>query len=152
MEPENTRNKKTILQLYDKVLPVLAQHLHQNLTPVIPLFDNFVLERLIDTWTKDPAGHTATEVSLENGNVQQLGLRLRLEGFQGAGAEAFDISKDLLFVLEHNAYTVGPDKNNSWLEKDYDRRWEPSEYETVAERWSEELVEAITERLENMAG
>lgn len=151
MEEQHTRDKQSIQQLYNNILPALAQHIHENIAPVIPLFDNFFLERIIDTWTKDPAANPAVEISIENGNVQQLGLRLRLEGFQRAGAEAFDLSKDLLFKLEHSSYSVGPDQHNSWLEKEYQQRWEQTAYQEIAERWSEELIDELTQRIENMA-
>lgn len=150
MQERHTRDKQAIQQLYNNTLPELAQQIHQNLAAVIPLFNDFGLERIIDTWTKDPAASSAVEVSIENGNVQQVGLRLRLEGFQRAGAEAFDVTKDLLFRLERNFYTVGPDKNINWLEKEYLQRWDKSEYEQIAGKWSEELIDEITQRLDNL--
>jgi hypothetical protein len=150
MQERHTRDTQAIQQLYNNTLPELAQQIHQNLAAVIPLFNDFGLERIIDTWTKDPAASSAVEVSIENGNVQQVGLRLRLEGFQRAGAEAFDVTKDLLFKLERNFYTVGPDKNINWLEKDYLQRWDKSEYEQIAGKWSEELIDEITQRLDNL--
>lgn len=149
MQEHTQRNKQTIQHLYDIILPELARHMHQHLTAVTPLFDNFRLERLIDTWTKEPGASEDTEVSIENGNVQQLGLKLQLEGFQRAGIEAFDLTKDLLFKLERSCYTVGPDKQNSWLEKEYGQRWEKTDYESITERWIEELVDAITKKLES---
>ena len=151
MEIEQTRNKQTIQQLYNIVLPALAQYIHRNITPVVPLFDNFVLEQVIDTRTKDPAADAAAEVSVENGNVQQMGLKLRLEGFQRGGMETFDMTKDLVFRLEYNRYTVGPDKDNVWLEREYGQRWTPTEHDMIAERWSEELVDELTQKLENLA-
>lgn len=147
MEEQTVRDKQAILQLYDTVLPALAQFINQNISPVIPLFENFVLERLLDTWTKDPASDPDTIISVENGNVQLLGLKLRLEGFNKSGVEPFDISKDLLFKLEYNTYTVGPDKNSNWLEKLYLQRWEKSEYEMIAGKWSDELIDAVMKRL-----
>ncbi|WP_299757984.1 hypothetical protein [uncultured Pontibacter sp.] len=150
MEAQNTRDKQSIQHLYNTVLPALAEQIHQNITPVLPLFDTFGLERVVDTWTKDPAADAATEVSIENGNVQQVGLRLRLEGFQKPGVETFDLAKDLIFKLEYNSYTVGPDKNTNWLEKFYLQRWDKSDYEEVAARWSEELIEELTQRLEKL--
>ncbi|MFD2514974.1 hypothetical protein ACFSRY_13940 [Pontibacter locisalis] len=150
MEVRNIRDKQSIQQLYNTTLPALAEYVHQNITPVIPLFNDFRLERILDTWTRDPATDPTEEISVENGNIQQVGLRLRLEGFQRAGAEAFDMTKDLIFKLDHYSYTVGPDANNSWLEKDYLHRWGRSEYEEVAERWSEELIDDITQRLEKL--
>ncbi|MHC2993208.1 hypothetical protein OB13_17075 [Pontibacter sp. HJ8] len=150
MQERHIRDKQAIQQLYNTTLAELAQQIHQNLAAVIPLFNDFGLERIIDTWTKDPAAGSAVEVSIENGNVQQVGLRLRLEGFQRAGAEAFDVTKDLLFKLERNFYIVGPDKNINWLEKDYLQRWDKSEYEQIAGKWSEELIDEITQRLDNL--
>ena len=147
MEERQLRDKKAIQQLYNDVLAELGQHIHKNLEPVIPLFENFSLERLLDTWTKDPTD-SEKEVSVENGNVQNLGLRLRLEGFNKPGAEPFDITKDLLLKLEHDNYTIGPDKNNTWLEKEYLQRWTPAEYETIAGKWIDELIEEITEKLQ----
>lgn len=149
MDTQNTRNKQAILHLYNTILPALAQYINQNIPPVTALFNDFNLERLIDTWTKDPADDMA-EVSVDNGNVQQLGLKLRLEGFTRAGAGAFDLNKDLLFKLDRNSYTIGPDKNTTWLEKEYLQRWETAEYETVASKWTEELIDAVTERIENL--
>lgn len=147
MEEQARRTKQTILHLYDQILPVLAQQVNENLIPVIQLFEDFVLERLLDTWTKDPAGDSTEEISLEKGNVQQLGLRLRLEGFNKPGVEPFDITKSLIFRLEYSSYTVGTDKNSNWLEKEYLQRWEKSEYQMIAEKWTEELVEEIMRRL-----
>ncbi|WP_187261029.1 hypothetical protein [Pontibacter beigongshangensis] len=139
------RDKQTIQQLYDKVLPVLAEHLHQNLADIVPMFHDFQLERVADTWARG-----AEEISLEKGNVQQLGLRLRLEGFQRAGAPAFDLAKDLLFRLHIDYYEVGPDKTKTWLEKQYLEAWDKSEYEEIANRWTDELIETLTEKLQSM--
>jgi hypothetical protein len=148
--PDHKRDKQAIQHLYNTVLPELAQHIHHNLAAIIPLFDNFNLERMIDTWTKDPAANSATEISIENGNVQQLGLRLRLEGFKKAGTDTFDLAKDLVFKLEPDSYTIGPDKHTSWLEKDYLERWDKATYEMIAGKWSEALIDELTQRLENL--
>lgn len=149
MHDPTKRNKQTIQHLYNNILPELGKYIHQNLTGITPLFDDFGLERLLDTWTREPGESSDTEVSVESGNIQQLGLKLRLEGFQQAGVEAFDVTKDLLFKLDRTGYTVGPDKQNIWLEKGYDERWEKSEYESIAGRWSEELIDEITKKLES---
>ncbi|TXK51576.1 hypothetical protein FVR03_03340 [Pontibacter qinzhouensis] len=145
-----TRDKQAIQQLYDKVLPVLAEQLHRNLEAIIPMFHDFHLERVLDTWTKGTAADTTEEISLEKGNVQQLGLRLRLEGFQRAGVPAFDLAKDLLFKLHIDFYEVGPDKTKTWLEKQYPQVWTKNEYETIATRWTDELIETLTEKLQSL--
>ncbi|MCC9136056.1 hypothetical protein ACFSKU_16415 [Pontibacter silvestris] len=149
-EAQNKRDKDSILQLYNKVLPALAEHINQNLTEVIPLFHDYLLERLVDTWTKSPDASNETPISIENGNVQQMGLRLRLEGFQRAGVPPFDVTKDLLFKLMLTTYEVGPNKNNVWAEKQYYEAWTPRETEDIAQKWSEELIGEIMQRLESL--
>lgn len=152
MNDQSTRSKQTIQHLYDTILPELAQHISKNIAPVTALFHDFTLERLIDTWTKDPAADETEVISIENGNIQQMGLKLNLEGFQQPGTGAFDITKNLLFKLDRNSYTVGPDKNTTWLEKEYLQRWSINEYEMVASNWAEEVIDAITQRLESITG
>jgi hypothetical protein len=147
MEDLETRNKHTIQKLYDNVLPELAKCIHQKINPILPLFENFVLERLLDTWTKEPGADGADKISIENGNIHQLGLKLRLEGFNKPGAESFDLIKDLIFKLEYNMYTVGPGKNQVWVEKQYMQPWNASDYEEIAEKWSEELIDTMMQKL-----
>lgn len=146
MEERHIRDKKAIQQLYNDILPQLAQLVHQNLQPVFPLFENFTLERLLDTRTKDPAD-PEKEVSVEQGNVQQLGLKLKLEGFNKPGTEPFGLTKDLLFKLHYNYYSVGPDKDTDWLEKDYLQRWQTDELQTIAGQFSDAVIDSLTEKL-----
>ncbi|GGK68497.1 hypothetical protein ACD591_17170 [Rufibacter glacialis] len=147
---DHKRDKEAVLHLYNKILPPLAEKIYQNLTEVTPLFDDFHLEKVVDTWTKDRNTTSEKEISLENGNVQQMGLRLRLNGFQAAGAQTFDLSKDLVFLLEYSTYTVGPDKNTRWLEKPYLESWTSKEMEETASRWCEEIIDEITQKLQTL--
>ncbi|RNI30598.1 hypothetical protein [Rufibacter latericius] len=149
---QHTRDKEGILHLYNKILPQLAERIYQQLTPVFPMFDDFGLEKVVDTWTKDKHASSEKEISMENGNVQQMGLRLRLSGFQQAGGNTFDLSKDLVFRLEYSSYEVGPDKNSTWSEKAYLQAWSSQELEEIAERWSEEVIEEITKKVQDFGG
>jgi hypothetical protein len=146
MQDRPTKDKQALQKLYDTTLPELAKHIHQHLADVIALFHDFRLERLVDTWTREPG----TEVSIDRGNVNRMGLRLRLEGFQRVGADNFDLTKDLLLQLDQNFYTVGPDPENLWLEKNYLEPWQAGEYELVAEKWAEQLIDDLTQRLEKL--
>ena len=65
-----TRDKQAIQHLYNTILPALAEQIHQSILPILPLFDNFGLERVIDTWTRDPASDADEVISVEKGNVQ----------------------------------------------------------------------------------
>lgn len=144
MQERPTKDKKALQWLHDTILPELAKHIHQHLADVLVLFHDFRLERLVDTWTREQGA----EVSLDRGNVNRMGLRLRLEGFQRVGADNFDLTKDLLLQLDQNFYTLGPDPENLWLEKNYLDNWHESEYELVAEKWTEQLIDDLTQRLE----
>ncbi|GAB2537442.1 hypothetical protein [Rufibacter soli] len=145
------RDKEGLLHLYNKVLPPLAEKIFQHLQEVVPLFDDFKLEKVIDTWTKDKHASTDKEISLENGNVQQMGLKVQLTGFQKAGAQTFDVNKDLVFFLEYSSYIVGPDKNTAWLERFYLQPWTPQEMEDLAEKWTDEVIEDITKKLQEIS-
>lgn len=148
MQDSPIKDKLALRNLYESILPELAQHIHRHLTDVIPLFHDFKLEKLVDTWTREPGSDATSEISLDKGNVNQMGLRLRLEGFQRVGADNFDLTKDLLFKLDRNFYTIGPNQDNVWLEKDYLQKWSETDYELVAEKWTEQLIDDLTQRLE----
>lgn len=147
---EITRSKQTIQQLYDQVLPTLAQQVHQSLEPVLPMFENFGIELIVDTWTRGPRVEPEEEISIAQGNVLHLGIRVRLESFNRPGAEPFDLTKNLLFTLEEDDYTVGPDKQHTWLRKEYLQRWGKEEYASMAVKWSEEIIDDMTQRLEKL--
>ncbi|WP_114783992.1 hypothetical protein [Botryobacter ruber] len=146
----NKRDKQTILQLYDKILPSLAGRINSDIAGVIPMFHNYGLERQVNTWSGATAAGAAEEVSIEKGNVQQLGLKLRLEGFDRAGIPPFDVYKELVFRLEQDHYLVGPNNDTTWLEKQYGQDWSKNEYDDIATRWSGELVDEITKQLEKL--
>nr|WP_242693155.1 hypothetical protein [Sabulibacter ruber] len=138
------------MHLYNKILPQLAERIYGQLTDVTPLFDDFGLEKIVDTWSRDRNATSDKEISLENGNVPQMGLRLRLNGFQAGGMHTFDISKDLVFKLEYTFYEVGPDKDTKWLEKSYLEEWSAKELDETAERWTGEVIEEITQKVQGL--
>ncbi len=143
----DTKNKESLLHLYNTVLTQLAQQIHGHLTEIIPLFDDYNLEKVVDTFTKDRENPSDIPLSLENGNVGQIGLRLQLLGFQQPGAPAFDVAKDLVLLLGHSTFTVGPDRNTVWLEKPYGQGWTKNEGEEIAQSWTAEVIDAISAQL-----
>jgi hypothetical protein len=147
----NIRSKESILKLYHNLLPDLARRIHQEISPVINLFHDFKLERVVDTWTKDPDVYYHEAISIENGNIEYLGLQLQLEGFSKPGVVPFDLYKELLLKLEARRYGLGTGKNNIWLEKPYDQSWTEAELKLVTDRWCGELIEELTQRLERLA-
>ncbi|WP_347158740.1 hypothetical protein [Pontibacter chitinilyticus] len=150
MEQLKIRNKATLQHLHNNILPKLATSIHNNLTAITPLFHNFELSIIVDTRTKGPEADADTSISIENGNVQQMGLRLRLEGFQKAGAPPFDVTKDLLFKLGYTSYEVSTGKDIAGEERSYDQNWTKQDMEELAGRWSEELVDDIMQRLADL--
>lgn len=149
-ETQRTRDREALLHLYHKTLPRLGAAMQENLAEIKPLFHDFHLERVVDTWTRSPEASAGEEISLENGNVRQMLLRVRLEGFHCAGAPPFDVTKELHFQLKRSVYEVGSDKENAWVEKRYGQPWAESEIREVAQRWSGELIDEVAQRMERL--
>lgn len=145
------RDKRSLLHLYEKVLPALATSIHAKLTAITPLFHDFLLEKVVDSWTQAPDARHEAPISLENGNVHYMGLRLRLEGFQRAGVPPFDVSQEFVFTLWRGGYSLGPDKKNIWEEKEYEHAWTATETEALAQRWCNEVIDSITLRLQELS-
>ncbi|QHL86482.1 hypothetical protein GU926_03105 [Nibribacter ruber] len=143
-----TKDKDAIQQIYNKVLPKVAERIYQHLTEVVALFDDFRLEKVADYWTRDKDAASDKEISIENGNVAQVGLQLQLLGFQRPGVTAFDLQKDLVVKLDYTSYTVGPDRNTAWEEKPYFYDWSNQELEELAVRWSEAIIDDLIQQLQ----
>lgn len=147
----NTRNKESILKLYNHLLPALAGRIHQEIMPITGLFNDFKLERVVDTWSRDPEVYYPEPISIENGNIEYLGLQLQLEGFLKPGVVPFDLYKELLLKLAPTRYGLGAGKNDIWVEKTYDQSWTAAELQAITDRWCGELIENLTQRLERLA-
>jgi hypothetical protein len=146
----NTRSKDSILQLYNKFLPALASVIHQEITPLISMFHDFNLEKVVDTWTREPGIYYPDPLSIENGNIEYLGLQLRLEGYNRSGVLPFDLYKELVLKLGPVSYGLGGSKNDIWLEKSYGQNWARTEMEEITEKWCGELLDEMTRRLERL--
>lgn len=144
---QNVRNKQSILRLYNDLLPALAGLLHEEISPLIPLFHDFNLEKVVDTWTREPGIYYPDPISIENGNIEYLGLQLRLEGYHRPGVPPFDLYKELVVKLGSATYGLGGAKNDIWVEKAYDQSWTREEMEGITEKWCGELLEEMTRRL-----
>lgn len=144
------RSKDTILQLYHNFLPALATAIHREISPLLPLFHDFNLEKVVDTWSKEPGVYYPDPISIENGNIEYLGLQLRLEGFIRPGVLPFDLYKELVLKLGSKSYGLGGSKHDIWLEKAYGEAWTKAEMEEISERWCSELLEDLTQRLERL--
>ncbi|MGV3504806.1 MAG: hypothetical protein ACO1O1_13945 [Adhaeribacter sp.] len=142
-----TRSKESILQLYHHFLPSLASVIHQEIVPLISLFHDFNLEKVVDTWTREPGIYYPDPLSIENGNIEYLGLQLRLEGYNQPGVLPFDLYKELVLKLEPGRYGLGSGKNDIWVEKAYGQKWTKAELQEVSEKWCGELLDELTRRL-----
>lgn len=142
------RNKQSILRLYNDFLPALAGLIHEEISPLIPLFQDFNLEKVVDTWTREPGIYYPDPLSIENGNIEYLGLQLRLEGYHRPGVPPFDLYKELVLKLGPAGYGLGGSKNEIWTEKAYDQAWTKTELAEISEKWCGELLEEMTRRLD----
>jgi predicted nuclease of restriction endonuclease-like (RecB) superfamily len=151
-EVQKGKDKEAILQLFNKVLPALEDKITRCLEEVVPLFHDFTLTKRINHTSKPGYANVDLEAILERENVDLLGLTLRLEGFKKASTQAFGVYKDLIFTLQPYKYSVGPERDNLWEERLYHQEWSDLDLQEIAEKWSEEIVEEITKRLENING
>ncbi|WP_224995932.1 hypothetical protein [Cesiribacter sp. SM1] len=152
MSENQKRDKGATRDLYEKTLPLLANGIHAKLAEITPLFRDFHLEKMMNTWSRSSEDRSDLPISIENGNVLQMGLRLRLEDFQRAGVIPFSIVKDMVFNLEDTVYQVVSDKGEVWQEKGYYQQWSKQEVEDLTRRWCDALIEDITNRLEQLMG
>lgn len=149
-EVKKGKDKESVLWLFGKVLPDLATRITKGLEEVAPLFNDFWLTKRINNVSKPDYTTEEMEVILQRENVYLLGLSLRLEGFKKAGTKAFSLSRDLMFTLEAFKYDVGTERDKVWLEKLYHQKWAEEELQELSDKWCEEVVEHITQRLESL--
>jgi hypothetical protein len=80
-------------------------------------------------------------------HVHTLGLSLLMEGFKKAGVNTFSVWKELYINLQQFKYGVGKEQHQPWIEKLYHQNWTEDEISELAERWCEEVIEDITQRI-----
>ncbi|GGG18835.1 MULTISPECIES: PDDEXK nuclease domain-containing protein [Pontibacter] len=149
-EVKKGKDRESVVSLFEKVLPELATRITKGLKEVTPLFSDFWLMKSINHTSKVNYTKEELEEILQRENVHQIGLAIRLEGFKKAGTKVFGLSKDLVFTLEAYKYEVGADRHHAWLEKLYHQDWTDEDLQNLSDRWCEEVVEHITQRLESI--
>ncbi|MBC5994018.1 PDDEXK nuclease domain-containing protein [Pontibacter cellulosilyticus] len=144
-EVQQEKDHAALRYLFDDVLSSLIVRINQNLADVFPLFNTVWLNRQVNQTAKPDYTTEEFKEMLEAGNtVYQIGLSLWMDGFKKAGTKAFSVSRDLIFTLEKFKYAVGPDRDESWLEKLYHQQWPEEELEALADRWCEVVIEDVT--------
>ncbi|GAB3832828.1 hypothetical protein GCM10028895_51070 [Pontibacter rugosus] len=150
-EVQRSKDKDAVVDLFDRVLPELAARITKCLDEVIPLFTGFWLAKRVNSLSKPNYTTEELEEAWQRENVNLVGLSLRLEGFKKAGTKAFNVSTDVIFVLENYKYGVGPTREKAWVEKLYHQEWTESELQELAEKCCEEVIEEINGCLERIS-
>lgn len=149
-ELQRERDKDDVRYLYNDVLPQIEEQIKKNLQLVIPEFTSTEISKRINHTSSPFYTSADLEKHLEKENVQQLGVTLRMEGFKRAGVNAFDIWKELHIDLQQFKYGIGKQQHKPWIEKLYHQKWTNEEIQELVDRWCEELIDEITERMENI--
>jgi predicted nuclease of restriction endonuclease-like (RecB) superfamily len=149
-EVQKERDADDIRYLFNELVPQLEHEINEALRPIATAFAKVELGRRINSISGPFLIEADLEKQLLKENVNLLGLSLRMEGFKKGGTDAFGLWKDLFIELHHFKYGVGAEQHKPWVEKLYHQKWTKEEVRELAERWCEEVVEAITERLEKL--
>lgn len=147
---QKEREKDDIRYLFNELMPQLEEAIQKNLQAVASEFTKVVVGKKINSTSSPSFTEADLEKELQSGNVTQLGFTLRMEGFKRAGTNTFGIWKDLSIDLQQFKYGVGTEPHKPWLEKMYHQQWTKQEIQELAERWCEEVIDDITERVSQL--
>jgi hypothetical protein len=131
------------------VLPQLEQKIKGNLLLLEPEFTKVELGRRINS-SSGPYINVDLEARIQNENITLLGLGLRMEGFKKGGTSTFGIWKDLLIELHQFKYSVGVEPHKPLMERLYHQKWTKTDIQELADRWCDEVVDEMKEKLDRI--
>lgn len=149
-EVQKERDKDDIRYFFNELMPQLEQEIESNLQSITPEFTKVEFGRRINGTVGPYFISIDLEAQMQSENITQLGLSLRMEGFKKGGISTFGIWKDLLIELHQFKYSIGIEPHKSWLEKLYHQKWTKKDIQELANRWCDEVVDEITEKLERI--
>jgi predicted nuclease of restriction endonuclease-like (RecB) superfamily len=150
-EVQKERDKDDVRYLFNEVIQHLKSEISKNLVDVAKKFTRVELGLIINTTSNALYMEPDLEAQLIKGEaITTLGLRLRMEGFKKGGVDAFGIWKDILIELERFKYGVGTGHNQTWFENLYHQKWTSEEIKGLADKWCDEVMEVLVERLEKL--
>lgn len=144
---QREKNNDDVVTIFEGFLVELQEAIKDRLRDFTSEFTTVSLGRRINSTTHAYFTLADLEKQMEKENIFTLGLHLRMEGFRKAGINAFSVFKDLYVPLQPYKYGVGTDQHKPWLERLYHETWTKEEINSVAERWCEEVIDDIHDRL-----
>lgn len=141
------RSKDDIRYIFNELLPQLQKEIESNLQDLVPEFTKVEIGRRINSTSHTHFTSTDLEANLLKENVYLLGLHLRMEGFKKAGAKAFGVFKDIFIETHQFKYDIGKEQGRLLMEKLYHQKLTAGEIKTLADQWSEEVVDEIADRM-----
>jgi predicted nuclease of restriction endonuclease-like (RecB) superfamily len=149
-EIKKSKEAKDVLYLFENVLLPVREKLFELLQTELELFAKKSIELQMNQFSSSAFSSVDIESKLNNNeNIHALGLRLHLNGFKPAGTKAFNISSEFEIELREYKYELKIDRIKSiWPEQLYHYKWSETEIQQLTEKWSEEIMDAITRSLE----
>ena len=149
-EIQKERDDDDIRYLFNELLSALTEKIKGILTSILSEFSKVQIGHRINGTTNYFYTSVDLEAALQNGSIYLLAVSLKLEGFKKGGTKTFNISKDIILNLGQFIYTIGIEQHSPWMEKLYHQKWADKEIEEFAERWCEDLVEEISDRINRL--
>lgn len=148
-ELSTKKNKEVLLYLFG-VLQKIQAETEKLISLEMNLFQKTDIGRSIDGHGNRGLVSVDLEKKLQSESVFELGLFINMYGFKKAGTRAFDFYDSMVFYLHDYKYQIGKDRNTFWEEKMYHQQWTEFEIQQIAEKWSEEIIDGISKRLEQI--
>jgi hypothetical protein len=147
---QKERDSNDVRYLFSELLPKLQQEIEKVLAPFLTEFTKVEIGRRINSTSSRYLLEPDLEALMAKENISILGLSLRMEGFKNAGVHTFGVWKELFIDLHQYKYGIGPEQHKPLIEKLYHQKWNEEEIRELVERWCEEVVDDITDRIERL--
>jgi predicted nuclease of restriction endonuclease-like (RecB) superfamily len=144
---QKEKDNNDVWYIFKDVVPQLEEEIKRNLKPIVGDFTKVELSRRINNLSSAYLMGIDLEKHLQNDNVNLIGLSLRMEGFKRGGVDSFGVWKELFIEFHQFKYGIGNEQYRPWIEKLYHQKWTKEEIQELAEKWCEEIIDDITEKV-----
>lgn len=138
-------------QLFNEVLFRLKNKMSELLEPVFGRFREGIIHYSINGRHSYLGSADLDAEFLTTSDIHEIGLGVQLQDLKKGGVKSFNWFGRLSFYLEKYKYQVGPDRMEIWEEHLYHEQWTNDDYQQLAEKWAELIIEGISMSVENIS-